>query len=57
MPFVANETALTPATVGFNLRLEHILNHSKISKKLGKNPVSQQEYATKLWEITYFAFL
>lgn len=57
MPFVANETALTPATVGFNLRLEHILNHSKISKKLGKNPVSQQEYATKRWEITYFAFL
>lgn len=56
MPLIAHETTLTPATVGFNLRLEHILNHSKISKKLGKTPVSQQDYATKLWEITSFAF-
>lgn len=57
MPLIANETTLTPTTVGFNLRLEYILNHSKISKKLGKNPVSQQDYATKLWGIAYFAFL
>lgn len=56
MLLIANETTLTPSAVGFNLRLEHILNHSKISKKLGKNPVSQQDYATKLWEITSFAF-
>lgn len=56
MPLIANETTLTPAAAGFNLKFEHILNHSKISKKLGKNPVSQQDSATKLWEITSFAF-